>query len=94
MINENLAIPVALLKAVARRMQLDVIGTRLKAERIEIGMQMTAHAVGADHHQRAHAVAGRALHLLVRYLRAFGFRLALDLIAERRLDIGPISVEG
>ena len=26
----------------------------LEAERIEIGVEMAAHAIGADHHQRAH----------------------------------------
>ncbi len=60
-VDEDLALPLAFLEAVGRRMQLLVVLLRLKAQRIEIGVQMAAHAVGADHHQRTHAVAGGAL---------------------------------
>ena len=42
-------------------MQLLVVLARLEAERIEVGVQMAAHAVGADHHQRADAVARGAM---------------------------------
>ena len=36
-------------------MQLAMVVALLEAERIEIGVQMAAHAIGADHHQGAHA---------------------------------------
>ena len=56
-IDEDLAVVIGFLEAVGRGMELLVILLRLEAERIEIGVQMAAHAIGADHHQRAHAVA-------------------------------------
>ena len=42
-------------------MQLLVILLRVHAQRIEIGVQMAAHAIGADHHDRADGIAGGAL---------------------------------
>ena len=64
-IDEDLAVVVGLVEAVGRGMQLLVILLRLEAERIEIGVQMAAHAIGADHHQRAHRVAGGAADLVL-----------------------------
>ena len=59
-IDEDLAIVVAVLETVARRVQLLVIHAGLDAERIEIGVQMAAHAIGADHHDGANGIAGGA----------------------------------
>jgi hypothetical protein len=39
-------------------MQLLMVLRRLETERIEIGVEMAAHAIGADHHQRAHRCRG------------------------------------
>ena len=50
-VDEDLAVVVGLGEAVGRRMQLLVVLLRLEAERIEVGVQMAAHAVGADHHR-------------------------------------------
>ena len=93
-VDEDLAVPVALEEAVSGRMQLLVILLRLEAERIEIGVQMAAHAVGADHHQRAHAVAGGAMDRVVA-LRRFGRRggARAQLVADRLLGRRPVAVE-
>ena len=40
-------------------MQLAVVAALLEAQRVEIGVQMAAGAIGADHHERADAVARR-----------------------------------
>ena len=58
-------------------MQLLVVALRLEAERIEVGVQMAAHAVGADHHQGPHAVAGRALRDRCSEMPPLGSALAL-----------------
>ena len=51
-------------EAVVLRRQLVVVLERLgDAERIEIGVQMAAHAVGADHHDGAHRIARRLMHV-------------------------------
>ncbi len=75
-------------------MQLLVILLRLEAERIEIGVQMAAHAIGADHHQRAHAVAGGAMDRVVA-LRRFGRRggARAQLVGDRLLGRRPVAVE-
>jgi hypothetical protein len=74
-------------------MQLFVILGRLEAERIEIGMQVTAHAVGADHHQRAHAVAGGAQDVGGGNLDALLLPLGLELVGHDLLDGAPVAVE-
>ena len=95
-VDEDLAVVVGLGEAVGRRMQLLVVLLRLEAERIEVGVQMAAHAEGADHHDRAHRVAGGALDLA--FARRRGRRrlggLGADLVAERLLRRGPVAVEG
>ena len=53
-------------------MQLSVIVALLQSERVEIGVEMTAHAIGADHHQRANAIAGGALQLIADRRRCRG----------------------
>ena len=95
-VDENLAPVVGLGEAVAGRVQLFVILLRLQPERIEIGVQMAAHAEGADHHQRAHALARRTLQVGFGN-RFFGGRrrrrFGAQLVADRFLGGGPIAVE-
>ena len=43
-------------------------------ERIEIGMQMAAHAIGADQHDGADGIAGRLQHVGLADLGALGLR--------------------
>ena len=76
-------------------MQLLVIFLRLEAERIEVGVQMAAHAVGADHHQRAHRIAGRATDLVLadRRGRRRLDRLGAQLLGDRLLGRRPVAVE-
>ena len=94
-IDEDLAVVVGFLEAVGRGMQLLVVPLRLEAERIEIGVEMAAHAVGADHHQRAHRIAGRAANLVLgrRRLRLGFGRLGAQLVADRLFRRRPVAVE-
>src|SRR6516164_11693200 len=52
-IEEDLAVEIGLGEAVGARVKLLAVARRLDAERVEIGVEMAAHAVGADQHQRA-----------------------------------------
>ena len=92
-IDEDLAIVVAVLETVARRVQLLVIHASLDAERIEIGVQMTAHAIGADHHDGANRIAGGPHDVGVGDRRARSGGLGLDLVAERLFRGRPVAVE-
>ena len=65
-IDEDLAIVICVGKAIGCGIKLAVILALFETQRIEIGVQMTAHTIGADHHQRAHGVTRRASHILGR----------------------------
>src|ERR1700740_2396114 len=52
-IEEDLAIEIAFLEAVGARVELLAVARRLDAERIEIGVEMAAHAIGADQREGA-----------------------------------------
>ena len=54
-VEEDLAVAVGLREAVMGGMQLLGVAARLEIERIEIGVEMAAHPVGADQHEGAHA---------------------------------------
>ncbi len=53
MIDEDLALVVGLLEPIGRGMEFLVVSLRLEPERIETGVEMAAHPVSADHHERA-----------------------------------------
>ena len=93
MIDEDLAVEVGLGEAVAARIELLLVSARLESERIEIGMQVTADAIGANEHQRAHQIAGRLLDIGRGDFNALGLRLGLDLVADRPFDLAPVAVE-
>ena len=57
-VEEDLAVEIGLGEAIGARIELFAIALRLDAERIELGVEMTAHAVGADQHQGADRVRG------------------------------------
>lgn len=59
MIEENLAIEIGVREPVGARIEFFVVLLALDTERIEIGVEVTAHAVGANQHQGAHRIAGR-----------------------------------
>ncbi len=63
------------------------------AERIEIGVEMAAHAIGADHHQGAHRIACRLGRGAVADLGAALGDAGLDLLAERDFQRRPVAVE-
>ena len=48
-----------------RRQFLIIFLYGLKAQRIEIGMEVPAHAIGADHHDGAHGITCCLLHIIV-----------------------------
>ncbi len=93
-IEEDAAVEVGIRESVRARIDLLVVLGRLEAERIEIGVQMAADAVGADQHEGANRVTRRLLHLGGRDFDAGRLRLAADLVAEGLLDLAPVAVEG
>ena len=94
MIEEDLAVEIAVDKAVGARIEFLAIARRLDAERIELGMEMAAHAVGADQHQGAHRIARRLMDVgAPSSSRALGLRLGGKLGADGLFDLRPIAVE-
>src|SRR6185312_9531255 len=97
-IEEDLAIKVGIREAIGARVELFAVARGLDAKRIEIGVEMTAHAVGADQHQRADGIAGGLVQFGGRDLGALGGGLVLglcrDLAADRLLELDPVAVEG
>ena len=91
-IDEDLPCVVGFRESIGRRMQLLMVFRRLETKRIEIGVQMAAHAIGADHHQRVDRIAGGAQKIVLGKPDALtGFPLELG--ADMRLDFRPIAVE-
>ena len=75
MIEEDLAVEIALREAVGARIEFLAIARRLDPERVELGVEMAAHAVGADQHQGAHGIARRLMDVGRGQLSALGLRL-------------------
>ena len=76
LVEEDLAVEVGLGEAVGARIELLLVLLRLEPERIELGVEMAADAVGADQHQRVDRIARRLLHVGGGDLDALGLRLA------------------
>jgi len=91
-IKKNLAVEIGLAEAVRSRIELGLVLFDREPEWIELGVEVPAGAVGADQHQRADRVARRLLHLSLGNFDAPALRLALDLVAERLLDLTPVAV--
>jgi len=70
MIEEDLAVEITFREAVGARIEFLAIARRFDPERVELGVEMAAHAIGADQHQRAHRVAGRLMDVGRRYFGA------------------------
>ena len=62
-VDEDLAAVIGIGEAVALGIELGRRLVGLHLERIEIGVQVPAHAVGTDHHDGADGVAGRLQHI-------------------------------
>ncbi len=63
LVEENLAVEVGVGEAVGARIELLLVLLRLELERIELGVEMAAHPVGADQHQRVDGIARRLQHV-------------------------------
>src|SRR6185369_14341663 len=57
-IEEDLAVEIGVGEAVGARIEFFAVPRRLDPQRIELGEEMTADAVGADQHQGAPRIAG------------------------------------
>ncbi len=94
-VDEDLAAVVGLGEAVAARIEFRRRLVGLELERVEIGMQVSAHAVGADHHDGADGIAGGLQHVGDAGL---GHAHRLCLLGDGLLgldgDLAPIAVEG
>src|ERR1700730_13515527 len=58
-IEEDLAVEIALRKAIGPRIEFFTVARRLNAKRIELGVEMAAHAIGPDQHQSADGITRR-----------------------------------
>ena len=95
-VDEDLAIIVGRCEAVIFRLQLIiVVWLFCKAERIKIGVQMAAHAIGADHHDGANTVACGLRDLLAGQRCAGGTlcSLTLQLIGDMLFNFGPVAIK-
>ncbi len=93
LVEENRPVEIGFAKSIRPRIELFLVIRRLQAERIEVGMEMPAGAIGADQHERPYRVAGGALNVGGGKLDALGLCLRFDLRAERLADFGPVAVE-
>jgi hypothetical protein len=69
------------------------VARRLDAERIELGVEMTAHAIGADQHQGAYRIPGRLINFRGGDFGALGLCLGRDLGPDFLLHGGPVAVQ-
>ena len=92
-VEKDLAVHVGLGEAVGARVEILFVMVRLEAERVEIGIEMTARPIGTDQHQGVDGVAGRLLDGGGRKFDSGGLRSRLHLVAECLLDLAPIAVE-
>ena len=93
LVEEYPAIEIGFLKAIRARVEFFFVFFRLEAERIELGMEMAAHAVGADQHQRVDGIARGLLHLGRGNLDAFALCLGGDFLAQPLFGFRPLPVE-
>ena len=63
LVEEDRAVHVGFGEAVGARIEVLLVLARLEPERIEIGVEVAARAVGADQHQRVDRIARRLLHV-------------------------------
>ena len=83
LVEKDRTVEIGFAEAVGARIELLLVVQRLQAERIEVGVEVAARAIGANEHERSHRVAGGALDIGGGKLDAAGLRLRLDLAAEQ-----------
>ena len=89
----DLAIHVGFGEAVGARIQFLLVLFRLESQRIELGVEVAADAVGADQHQRVNRIA-RCLQDVGRCeLDTLRLRRCRDLLADLLFGFGPLAVE-
>ena len=94
LVEEDLAVVVGFGEAVGARIELLVVLARLEPERIELGVEVAADAIGADQHQRADRIARRLLHVGRRKARRRRLApLPRTLSPSLLLGLGPLAVE-
>ncbi len=71
-VDEDRAFPVVVVEAVGDGVQLRVTLALGEAQRIQVGLQVAAHAVGADQHQRADRIQRRRADVVSRDVAALG----------------------
>src|SRR5664280_3565793 len=79
LVEENPAVEIDFLEAIGARVELFFVLFRLEPERIELGVKMAAHAVGADQHQRVDRIARGLLHFGRGNLDALALRQVTEL---------------
>ena len=81
LVEEDRPVVVGLGESVRARIELLLRFLRLEPERIELGVEMAADAIGADQHQRADGIARRLLHLFGGQFDAARLRRGFHLVA-------------
>ena len=92
-VDENLAVEIGLGEAIGSGIELGLHRLRLQLQGVESGVQVPAHAIGADHHQRLDRIARCLLDLFARKFDAARLCFGLDFLADRFFDLDPIAVE-
>ncbi len=92
-IEEDLAVVIGFGEAVGTWIEFFAVARRLDPERIELGVEMAAHAVGPDQHQGTHRIARRLMDIGRRQFGAFGLRLGGKLGANHLFDFRPVAIE-
>ncbi len=97
-VDEDLAAVIGFGEAIGRRRELVVVLDRGgETKRVKLGMQVTAHAIGADHHDGANRIARCLQHFGFGHGLAGrsggGFGLGLNLLFDSLLDHAPVTIE-
>ena len=85
----DLAAHILGLVPIGGRVKLGLVLRRFHAQRVELGSQMAAHPVGADHHDGADRILDRPHDVFIARTGLY----FLDLLFELRLQQGPVAVE-
>ena len=93
LVEKDRAVHVGVGETVGARIEVLLVMVRLEAERVEIGVEMPARAVGADQHQGVDRIARGLLDLGGGKFDARGLGARLHLVADRPFDLVPIAVE-